>query len=109
MIRAAAILAAMTALAMPAGAIDERFPPYDCTEEYRAFLNSKPDFFLDAKITDLPAGVELEFHVWHEIRGALETAQWKRGRFPATISAGSTFDLGTIKLKPESFAKPPDR
>jgi hypothetical protein len=57
------------------------------------------------EIADLPAGVELEFQAWHEIRGLLETPQWKLGRFRATIPAKATFDLGTIKLKPESFVR----
>lgn len=34
---------------------DDRFPPYDCTEEYQAFLKSKPDFFLRAPVSTLPA------------------------------------------------------
>ena len=56
--RAAALLTALLALSAFLRAEDDRFPPYDCTEEYQAFLKSKPEFFLQAKATDLPADLK---------------------------------------------------
>ena len=54
-------------------------------------------------IPKLPAG-ELEFQVWHEKAGYLETPDWKRGRFELAVKPG-TNDLGTIKLAPSLLEK----
>ncbi len=50
------------------------------------------------RIPKLPVGV-LEFQVWHEKIGYLDTPTWAKGRFAMTIKPG-TNDLGTIKLDP---------
>ena len=50
------------------------------------------------RIPKLPVG-ELEFQVWHERVGYLETPRWQRGRFEVTISPGVT-ELGTITIAP---------
>jgi hypothetical protein len=55
------------------------------------------------RIPKLPVG-PLEFQVWHERVGYLETDFWSRGRFELTIQPGGN-DLGTIKLAPEMFEK----
>ncbi len=55
------------------------------------------------RIPKLPAG-ELEFQVWHERVGYLETEAWTRGRFTMTIQGG-TNDLGTIKLPLSALPK----
>ncbi|HUT90681.1 MAG TPA: hypothetical protein VMY37_14355 [Thermoguttaceae bacterium] len=54
-------------------------------------------------IPKLPVG-ELEFQVWHERVGYLDTPDWSKGRFEMTIKPG-TNDLGTIKLTPSMFEK----
>ncbi|HID74894.1 MAG TPA: hypothetical protein EYP56_02740 [Planctomycetaceae bacterium] len=55
------------------------------------------------RIPRLPTG-ELEFQVWQERTGYVDTPQWRRGRFKLTIQPG-TNDLGTIKLPPALFAR----
>jgi hypothetical protein len=55
------------------------------------------------RIAKLPPG-ELEFQVWHERVGYVDTPQWKKGRFKMTIKPG-TNDLGTIKLASVKFEK----
>ncbi len=54
-------------------------------------------------IPKLPAG-ELEFQVWQERIGYLETDQWARGRIAMTIKPG-TNDLGTVKIDPACLVK----
>ena len=54
-------------------------------------------------IPKLPAG-ELEFQLWHERVGYLDTKDWPKGRMKTTIQAG-TNDLGTIKLAPSTLEK----
>ncbi len=54
-------------------------------------------------IPKLPAG-ELEFQLWHERIGYLDTKDWPKGRMKTTIQAG-TNDLGTIKLAPSALEK----
>ncbi len=58
-------------------------------------------------IPDLPAGVELEFQVWHE-RGAgsgqsLDTQHTPGGRFKATIPENGAYELPEIVLTPQNF------
>lgn len=48
------------------------------------------------KIANLPAG-KVEFQVWHETCGYVDTPQWKKGKFTQDIKAGAN-DLGTVKL-----------
>ncbi len=55
------------------------------------------------RIPKLPVG-KIEFQVWHERAGYVETPMWTRGRFEWTIQPG-TNDLGTIKLAPAKFEK----
>lgn len=54
-------------------------------------------------IKNLPAG-KLEFQVWHEVPGYVDTPQWKKGKFEMTIKAGAN-DLGTVKLAAKLFQK----
>lgn len=56
------------------------------------------------RIPKLPAGEKLEFQVWQERCGYVDTDEWKRGRFETTIRPGAN-DLGTVKLPPKLFAK----
>ncbi len=56
------------------------------------------------KLEKLPAGVELEFKVWHERRGYLKAKDWKLGQFKMTLKPGKN-DLGEVKCKPELFEK----
>ncbi len=55
------------------------------------------------RIPQLPVG-KLEFQVWQERGGYLDTPQWPKGRFELTIKPG-TNELGTIKLSPALFEK----
>jgi hypothetical protein len=50
------------------------------------------------RIARLPVGT-LEFQVWQERVGYLDTPQWPKGRFIMTIKPGAN-DLGTIKIAP---------
>jgi hypothetical protein len=54
-------------------------------------------------IGSLPVG-KLEFQVWHERSGPLNTPDWTQGRFEITIRPGIN-DLGVIKLAPTLFEK----
>ena len=54
-------------------------------------------------IKSLPVGA-LEFQVWHERVGFLDTPQWPKGRLGVTIKPG-TNDLGTIKIQPHWLVK----
>ncbi len=54
-------------------------------------------------IPKLPAG-KLEFQVWHERIGYLNTPEWKKGRVKLTIESGAN-DLGTIKIDPAWLVK----
>lgn len=55
------------------------------------------------RIAKLPPG-KLEFQVWHERVGYLDTPDWPKGRFELTLRPGVN-DLGTIKLDPGKFEK----
>lgn len=55
------------------------------------------------RIPKLPVD-ELEFQVWHERIGYLDTPDWTKGRFKMEIKSGVN-DLGTIKLPPSMFEK----
>ena len=55
------------------------------------------------RISRLPLG-ELEFQVWHERVGYLDTPRWKKGRFKMSIRPGVN-DLGTIKLAPARLVR----
>ena len=56
------------------------------------------------KLENLPAGVELEFQVWHERSGYVAIDGWTRGRFTMKLKSGKN-DLGTKKLAPKLFDK----
>jgi len=55
-------------------------------------------------ISKLPVGAELEFQAWQERVGYLNTPDWPKGRFKATIKPGIN-DLGSIKLAAALFDK----
>ena len=55
-------------------------------------------------ISKLPVGEKLEFQVWHERVGYLDTADWKKGRFKMKLKPGKN-DLGTITLPAAMFDK----
>jgi len=55
------------------------------------------------RIPKLPAG-ELEFQLWHERVGYLNTPEWPKGRLTMAVKPGVN-DLGTIKLAPSLFEK----
>ncbi len=55
------------------------------------------------EIKDLPVG-KLEFQVWQEKAGNVDTKAWPKGRFSMDIKAGDN-DLGTVKLEPKLFNK----
>ncbi|HEY1600139.1 MAG TPA: methylamine utilization protein [Pirellulales bacterium] len=55
------------------------------------------------EIKDLPVG-KLEFQVWQEKAGNVDTKEWPKGRFTMDIKAGDN-DLGTVKLDPKLFNK----
>lgn len=60
------------------------------------------------EIPNVPAGIDLEFQVWHE-RGAgagqsLEAkSDWSRGRFTVKIPKDDVLDLGEITVSPNQF------
>jgi len=61
------------------------------------------------EIKDLPAGVELEFQVYHpkskQIKKVTQdgkAVKWKRGRFKTKVSEGGS-DMGELRLSPEVF------
>ena len=62
------------------------------------------------KIEKLPAGVELDFKIWHESQNKSieevtldgKKATWTKGAVKMTLKEGSN-DLGTLLLKPERF------
>lgn len=63
------------------------------------------------EIKNLPAGVPLEFVVWHEIPGLItganldgEATTWPNGRFKIELKPGEN-DLGKITLGLQQFAK----
>jgi hypothetical protein len=55
------------------------------------------------EIANVPAGVELEFRVWHEMPGNLKQVNlngadttWKKGYFKENLEAGSTKDMQVV-------------
>lgn len=54
-------------------------------------------------LKNLPAQ-ELEFQVWQEKAGFVDTPKWPKGKFKMKIKAGEN-DLGTIKLPAKLFNK----
>lgn len=61
------------------------------------------------KISKLPAGVPLEFKLWHESQNKLEAVNlagksetWTRGYVTLTLKEGSN-DLGKLLIKPDKF------
>jgi len=53
------------------------------------------------RIARIPVG-KIEFQVWHERSGNVDTPAWPKGRFTMEIKPGLN-DLGTIKLSPSLF------
>ena len=56
------------------------------------------------KLEKLPAGVELEFQVWHEKSGYVAIDGWPRGRFKIKLRSGVN-RLGTNKIPAKLFEK----
>jgi hypothetical protein len=65
-----------------------------------AAITSKDGTF---RIPKLPVG-KIEFQIWQERVGYLDTPDWKKGRFEREIKPGLN-DLGIIKLPPAMFEK----
>lgn len=55
-------------------------------------------------IANLPAGETLEFQVWHEKSGYVDTPKWKKGKFELKIAAGDN-SLGDVKIPVKLFEK----
>lgn len=59
------------------------------------------------ELTDLPAGEEIEFQIWHERgkgnQGAVEANGWVNGRCKILIKAGEVLDLGEIEVAANSL------
>ncbi len=57
-------------------------------------------------IANVPAGIELEFQVWHEKSANLNAdPSWNNGRFKVTLEPDQTMDLGEIKAVAALFNK----
>ncbi|HUP78555.1 MAG TPA: hypothetical protein VM260_08295, partial [Pirellula sp.] len=64
------------------------------------------------RIEKLPAGIELEFKLWHESQDkSLEEVslggkkeKWTKGNVKLTLNEGAN-DLGTLLIKPERFRR----
>jgi len=54
-------------------------------------------------LKNLPVG-KLEFQVWHEKSGYVDTPQWKKGKFEMEIKPGAN-TLGDVKLPAKLFSK----
>ncbi|MDA7978610.1 MAG: hypothetical protein MPJ50_07550 [Pirellulales bacterium] len=58
------------------------------------------------RIENVPAGIKLEFQVWHERSGPLNAdATWRRGRFSLELAAGEERILEPIKVNPNLLNK----
>lgn len=57
------------------------------------------------QLTNLPAGEELEFQVWHERApgGLAAKSEWAKGRFKLKIPADGETNLETIKVSPAAL------
>ncbi len=59
------------------------------------------------ELTDLPAGEEIEFQIWHERgkgnQGAVEAKDWAKGRLKVSLKAGEVLDLGEIEVAASSL------
>lgn len=57
-------------------------------------------------IENVPAGIELEFQVWHGESGNLAAkSDWANGRFKVTLEPDQTMDLGEVTAVPALFNK----
>src|SRR5690606_15197367 len=65
---------------------DDRFPPYDCTKDFEAFVRSKPDFFRFASPEDIPADLK-----------------WENGQDLPEIGSPDAVKGGTFRYFVESF------
>lgn len=53
------------------------------------------------RIENVPAGIELDFQVYHEVAGNLNAdSSWTNGRFKVTLENDQTLDMGTITVSP---------
>ncbi len=58
------------------------------------------------RIENVPAGIELEFQVLHELSGNLNAdASWNNGRFKVTLQNDETHDMGVISVGPALFGR----
>ncbi len=66
------------------------------TDPYVAVTDASGAF----EISNLPAGEELEFQVWHEraTTGLAAKADWAKGRFKLKLEPDQVVDLGTIAV-----------
>jgi len=70
------------------------------------------DAYGKISIPKLPAGVELDFRIWHESQDksieevtlAGKSQSWKKGSVKMTLKEGAN-DLGTLLIKPDRFKK----
>ena len=76
-----------------------------CDHPYFAVTDANGRF----EIPNVPAGVELEFRVWHERAGYLkdvtvngEAKTWSRGKFTQTLSEDQRLEL-SIQVPGEAF------
>ena len=66
------------------------------------FAVTKPDGTFE--IPNLPAGVELEFRVWHEVTSGIKgdvqvngsTEEWRKGRFTLTLDPDADKSLNVV-------------
>lgn len=83
-----AILILLLSLLLPScrQSEDDRFPPYDCTKDFEAFVRSKPDFFRFASPEDIPADLK-----------------WENGQDLPEIGSPDAVKGGTFRYFVESF------
>ena len=70
-----------------------------CDHPYFAVTDASGAF----RIANVPAGVELEFRVWHEKAGYLQTVtvdsaseKWSKGKFTRTLSDGDDAKMNVV-------------
>jgi hypothetical protein len=70
-----------------------------CDHPYSAVTNADGSF----QIANVPAGVELEFRVWHEVAGFVEqvtvdgqSEKWSKGRFRVTLSPKDNYAMEVV-------------
>jgi hypothetical protein len=72
-------------------------------DPYAVVTNQAGEF----EISNLPAGEELEFQIWHErsaaAQGLVARQDWAQGRFRLTLKPDEVKDLGTIEVPAAAF------